>query len=125
MNSMPRQQQGLTLITWLLILMMVGFFVMLGLRLGPIYLQNYTVKNIMTDLQEEPLVSRKTVGEIRQMLLRRFDINGIRSLGRENIKIVRAGGKTKVEVAYEVRQHIAGNVDVLVTFNDAIELIAN
>jgi hypothetical protein len=125
MNSMARQQQGLTLITWLVILMMVGFFIMLGLRLAPIYIQNYTVKNILTDLQQEPLVSRKPAGEIRQMLLNRFDINGISTLGREDIQIRRSGGKTDIKVVYETRQHVVGNVDVVVMFNESIELIAN
>ncbi|MGD8589847.1 MAG: DUF4845 domain-containing protein [Chromatiales bacterium] len=125
MNSMPHKQQGLTLITWLVIFMMIGFFILLGLRLGPIYLQNYTVKNIITDLQQEPLVSRKPVGEIRQMLLSRFDINGIRDLNRKNIKLSRSGGTTKIEVVYETRQHVVGNVDVVVMFNDSIELTAN
>jgi chaperonin GroEL (HSP60 family) len=125
MHSMVRQQQGLTLFTWLVIFMMIGFFVLLGLRLAPVYMQNYSVKNIMADLQQEPLVSRKPMGEIRQMLLRRFDINGIRDLGRENIKLSRSGGKTKVQVMYETRQHIAGNVDVVVMFNESLELTAN
>ena len=125
MNSMVRQQRGATLITWLVIFMMIGFFIMLGLRLAPIYMQNYTVKNIIEDLQTEPMIGRKPVGEIRQMLLRRFDINGIRELGRDNVKISRSGGTTKVEVAYETRQHIVANVDVVVTFNESLDLIAN
>ena len=124
MKSMARQH-GITMISWLVILMVVGFFIMLGLRLAPIYMQNYTVKNIMTDLQQEPLISRKPVSEIRNMLQRRFDINGIDTLDRENIKINRSGGVTSVEVTYETRQHIAGNVDVVVTFNESINLIAN
>jgi hypothetical protein len=124
MKSMHRQR-GLTLISWLVVFMVIGFFIMLGLRLGPIYMHNYSVKNIMADLQQEPLISRKPVGEIRQMLMRRFDINGIENLGRDNIKISRSGGTTKVEVVYETRQHIAGNVDVVVTFNESLELIAN
>jgi hypothetical protein len=124
MKFMARQR-GITMISWLVILMVIGFFIMLGLRLAPIYMQNYTVKNIMTDLQQEPLISRKPVGEIRQMLQRRFDINGIDTLDRDNIKISRSGGETTVEVSYETRQHIAGNVDVVVTFNESLKLIAN
>jgi hypothetical protein len=122
---MLQKQRGLTLITWLIILMMIGFFIMLGLRMAPIYMQNYTVKNIVTDLQKEPLISRKPPGEIRKMLMRRFDINGIENLGRENIKITRSGGTTKVEIVYETRRHIAGNVDVVVMFNESLDLIAN
>jgi hypothetical protein len=122
---MVRRQRGITLITWLVIFMVIGFFIMLGLRLAPIYMHNYSVKNIITDLQKEPLISRKPVGEIRTMLMRRFDINGIEDLGRDNIKITRTGGTTKVEVVYETRQHIAGNVDVVVMFNESIDLIAN
>jgi len=125
MNSILRQQRGLTLISWLVILMMVGFFILLGLRLAPVYMQNYTVKNIITDLQQESGISRKPASEIRELLLRRFDVNGIENLGRENIKISRARGKTKIEVAYETRKHIAGNVDVVVTFNESFDQIAN
>jgi hypothetical protein len=120
-----QRQQGLTMISWLLIFMVMGFFIMLGLRMGPIYMQNYMVKNIMQELQQEPLISRKPLIEIRKMLQRRFDINGIENLKREHIKISRAGGETTVAVVYEVRQPIVGNVDVVVSFNETLELIAN
>jgi hypothetical protein len=120
-----QEQHGMTMISWLLMFMVLGFFVMLGLRLAPVYLENYTIKNALTSLQQEPLINRKPIGEIRRMLNRRFDINSIDHLSRENIKISRSGGVTKVAVNYEKRQPIIGNIDVIVTFDESITLITN
>ncbi len=101
------------------------FFIMVGLRVGPVYLEHYSVKNILESLQDEPFISRKPTGEIRRMLLSRFDVNNINDLGREQVKIRRSGGVTSIEISYEKRRPIVGNMDVIMTFNESIELVAN
>lgn len=120
-----KKQHGMTMISWLVILAVIGFFIMIGLRIGPVYMEHYTIKNILESIQNEPLISRKPVGEIRMMLLKRLDINNIRDLNREHIKIRRAGGVTTIEIDYEKRRPIAGNLDVIMMFNESVELIAN
>lgn len=120
-----KRQRGLTMISWLVILTVIGFFIMVGLRVGPVYMEHYSVKNIVQSLEQEPFISRKPVGEIRKMLLRRFDINSIRNVTRDHLKIRRSGGVTTIEIGYEQRRPIAGNMDVIMTFNESIELVAN
>ena len=124
MKSMTRQH-GITLISWLVILMVIGFFITLGLRLAPIYMQFYTVKSVVTALPEEPLIGRKTVGEIRSMLDKRLEMNGIEFLKRDDIKISRSKGVTTVVVRYEARKPMVANVDIVVSFNESVTLNAN
>ena len=116
---------GLTMISWLLILSMIGFFVMVGLKVVPVYMQHYTIKNVVESLEQEPLISRKPVGEIRKMLMNRLDVNHVRNINRDHINIRRTGGITTVEISYEERRPIAGNLDVIMSFNESIQLIAN
>ncbi len=120
-----KNQHGLTMISWLLVLTMVGFFIMVGMKLAPVYLQNYTIRNILESVRKEILTSRKPVTEIRTMLSRRFDMNSIDNLKRENIKIRRSSGITTIEVNYEERRPIVGNLDAIMTFHESVELVAN
>jgi len=115
----------MTMISWLVVLIMIGFFVMVGLRVVPVYLEHYSIKNILFSLKEEPFVSRKPIGEIRSMLIRRFDINSITNIDRDQVKVRRAGGVTTIELNYEQRRPVAGNMDVIMTFSESLELVAN
>lgn len=119
------KQQGLTFISWLVILTMVGTMVMVGLKTGPVYLEHFAVKKTLQSLKDEPLISRKPVSEIRKMLFRRLDMNSIYDLTKENVTIKRKGGVTTITIQYEKRRTVAGNLALVMTFEDTIELIAN
>jgi hypothetical protein len=104
---------------------MVGTFAMVGMKLGPVYLDNYAIKGIVKSLGEDPLVARKSVFEIRRMIFKRLDINHITHIKKEHVKIKRIGGETTVELKYEARRHLAGNLDAVMSFHETIKLTAN
>jgi hypothetical protein len=120
-----KREQGLTFISWLVVLFVAGFAIMIGLKIIPVYLDHYAVKSSLESIKNEPLISRKPVTEIRKMLLARLDINSIRFLGKDNILINRSGGVTKVTIKYEERREVVGNLSMIMTFDDSIELISN
>lgn len=124
MQSLNRQR-GLTFISWLVIIVVAGFLVMVGIKITPVYLEHFAVKKSLESLKSEPLISRKPVTEIRKMLMRRLDMNNIRFLGKDDIKISRASGVTKINIAYEERKPIVANMALVMTFDDSIELISN
>lgn len=120
-----KRQQGLTFISWLVILIVLGFLVMIGLKITPVYLEHFAVKSSLESLKSEPLISRKPITEIRKMLSRRLNINEIRGLSKDNIIIRRTGGITTVTIKYEKRRNIIGNLSLIMSFDDSIELISN
>jgi hypothetical protein len=125
MKGLQKKQQGLTFISWLVILVVAGFFVMVGIKTTPVYLEHFAVKKSLESLKNEPLISRKPLSEIRRMLMRRLDMNSIRHLGKDQIHFTRSGGVTKITISYEERKPIVGNLSLVMTFEDSIELIAN
>lgn len=120
-----RNQQGMTMISWVMIFVVAGFFALLLMKLGPVYLENYTIKKIVASLENEPAMNRSTIRDIRNLIYKRLNINNIRSLGKDNIKITILGGKTHVEIAYEDRRNIVGNVDAIISFKETIDLNSN
>jgi hypothetical protein len=119
------KQQGLTFISWLVVLVMIGMFVLVGIKVTPVYLENFAVKKTLESLQQEPLISRKSVREIRKMLMRRLDMNSIYDLNKDDIAIKRSGGVTTITISYEERRNIVGNLSLVMTFEDSVELISN
>ena len=123
--KMQHRQRGMTGAGWLLVLVLIGFFSLLTIKLAPIYMQNYTIKTVLASLEGEPLITKKSVGEIRKMIKRRLKVNGVYEMDKDAITITRDGGVTTVDISYEVQEHMAGNIDLLVFFSDSVELVSN
>jgi hypothetical protein len=123
--QLVKKQQGLTFISWLVILSVAGFLVLVGIKVAPVYLENYSVKSILESVKHEPFAARKSVRELKSMILKRLDINNIRTLTRDDISIKREKSKTIIRIAYEERRHIFYNASIVMVFDESVELTAN
>ena len=122
MKTSPRHQQGLTFISLVFILALIAFFVLLGLKIGPIYLNHSKVVSALAEIEKTPDIEEQSEAEIRGSLNKRFDINYVDDVTQDDIKVTRQNDYLKVAIEYEVVTKIAGNLSVLVEFNDVIEV---
>lgn len=120
-----KSQQGMTAIGWLIVLGLIGFFVLLALRMTPAYLEYFTVKSALESLQNEPGITQKTPSEIRSMLGKRFDVNDVKNVSSKDVSIDNQGGRLNVGVDYEVRVPVLGNVDAVMKFDHSVEMVRN
>ncbi|MEJ2622354.1 MAG: DUF4845 domain-containing protein [Candidatus Thiodiazotropha sp.] len=120
-----KKQRGLTFISWLVILIVAGFLVMVGIKVMPVYLDHFAVKAALKGIKNEPFAERKSKIELRNMLLRRLDINSVRHVTKDNIKVKSSLGSRTINVKYEVRRHIAYNAALVMSFDETIEITAN
>lgn len=121
MNSSLKSQQGLTLLSIAFILFLIGFFVLLTLKVVPIYLDHNKVKNALTALEKDPAFATMSEYEIRSSLGKRFNLNYVYDVKPEDVKIVKSGTYTKAEVEYETVVKLVYNLSVLAEFHDVIE----
>ena len=119
------KQKGMTGIGWMFVFMLIGATTLLVLKLFPLYSGGMTVTSALHSLESEHNIGKKTPGQIKTMLLKRLDINMVTDVTKDDIYIERAGGAITVEVDYEVRKNLAGNLDVVVVFNEKIVLPSN
>ncbi len=118
-----RQQQGVTGITMILVAGLVVFFALIAIRLFPVYLEHYKVTSHLQALAEQSDTAKMSDAEIRKALLRRFDIDDVEHVTKDDIYIEHPDKNTTViAVEYEVRTPAFGNVDMLVSFNDEVEV---
>lgn len=113
-----RQQEGAVSLGIIIIIAAVGGFLWLSLRLIPHYIDFETVKSVMEDLPG-PQVHEMDKSAIRESLEKRFKINNLRTFKvRDVVKIERTSKSTVVNVAYEVREPLMFNIDVVLSFQD-------
>ena len=124
MNGRHRQQ-GLTGLGWLIILFVVGFFTLAGIKLTPIYVQNFSVKSSLESLKKEAHLTQKSKQEILTLLMKRLDINDVTHVTRKDIVIEERNGVLTVGAKYEVRERLVGNLDIVANFDNRIEVVAH
>jgi hypothetical protein len=115
----------MTLTGWMTVVALILFFALLGMKIGPIYLENLTVKDVVESLKDEPLITKRSAIEVKKMIMKRLDINGVYDLKSDHVTVKKSPGIMKVDITYTVQKKMVGNIDILVSFSDQIELISN
>ena len=120
MNGMKRQQ-GITLISLVMILALLGFAVFIGMKLVPVYQEYMSVVQAMNSVAAQPGISRQEANQIKQMLEKRFYVSYVESVKKSHMKISRARGYT-LQIKYEVRRPLLGNLDFVAKFDKTVDL---
>ena len=122
MNATPKHQKGLTFISLVFVLGLIASFVLLGLKIVPIYLDHSKVVSALADIEKTPGIEELSPAEIRNSLSKRFNINYVNDVTQDDITVTKYGDYLKVAIEYEAVRKIAGNLSVLVEFNNFIEV---
>ncbi len=121
MQYLKRPQQGLSITTWIFLIAITLFFVLLGVRMVPSYLEFHSMSKILENIKEDPKYRQVPPKELRAVFNRRININSIYDFDPKSLKIDRSKGKTSMILNYEIRKPVAGNVEVLMTFHKEVD----
>ena len=120
---MKRNQGGMTLIGFVIVLAVVGFFAYVGMKLFPMYSEFYAVKQALKGLQSEPGIADQDPGKIQDLFFRRLYISYAEDVKPENVKVERIDAGWKMTVSYEVRKPLIYNLDVVGKFDASENLV--
>ena len=119
---MVSKLRGMTLMSFMIVLVVVGFFALIVMKLFPMYSEYYSLKGVMEEYAAQPNSASLAGGQVWQELERRFDIAYVDSVKREHVKASRDGGVSRLNIAYEVRVPMFGNLDVVGKFDNTVDL---
>lgn len=115
------RQSGFTLISFVIVLVVVGFFAFIGMKLFPIYSEYYGVVRSMKTVQATPGVQKLTPARVWDLFQRSLYINYSKNVKRQNFSLTRKDGYT-MRVSYEVREPLIFNLDVVAKFDHSVDL---
>lgn len=112
------KQRGITLIGFVMVLAVVGFFLFLGMRLVPVYVEYYSVVTDLKAICKEPGVATASLDDMRKKLALRFLVSYVENVDlKKHVKIVRDGEQKQINIAYEVRKPLIYNLDFVAKFD--------
>ena len=103
-----------------LLISLIIFFATVLVRLGPTYVDNWSLDRVLSSLAEEATAKEMTPFEVREKMQRLFITNRIETLSTKEIKINREKRKLVIDARYEKRVPLMGNVDAVVRFEEMV-----
>jgi hypothetical protein len=126
-GTMKSKQSGVTLIGFLVIMAIVGFFGYMAMKLLPSYTEYMGVVKAMNQIATSG-TNGKSLDAIRRDLLFKMDFQYVddATIQPSDITIQRdAGGASKLQVAYDKRIPFMYNIDFLLHFEKTVALQGN
>ncbi|WNH53020.1 DUF4845 domain-containing protein [Stenotrophomonas oahuensis] len=117
-----KTQRGMTLTSFLVVAIVVGFGLYVAMKLFPMYQEYYSVKAALKGVAQEPGVASMEPGKVQDLFFRRLYINYSENVKPANVKMQRVNGGWNMTVNYEVRRPLVGNLDVVGKFDTQQEL---
>lgn len=118
MTTMPARQRGLSLISWMVILVVVVILGTAAFRMIPAYMEYNTVATTIRTTLQDNRAAMMSEGEIRESIRKRFVLNQVKVISPDDVDVHKDGAFLKAEVDYEVREPMFYNVSIVMTFQE-------
>jgi hypothetical protein len=113
-------EHGVSLLGILFVLLLVGFALTVLFRVGPLYLDDYTVRKSFAALGDGDARNLSDQA-IRQTLYKNFVVNNVDSIDLKQVRIDRDAARVLVSLYYERRVVFLSNLDVVAKFNQVYD----
>ncbi len=119
---MHHKAKGITLIGFVIILCVVGFFAYAAMRLIPVYTEYFGVVKSMDQESKEPGAQSKSLDQLRRDLGFKFSTQYVdeQNVPLSAIGLTRENGKAVMRIAYERRVPFMYNIELLVSFDHSV-----
>lgn len=118
--NISRRQRGMTFWSLLFVLVVLGFVFLVSLKLFPIYLESFKINHAIESVTKDPGVGDRSKADIRDTLIKRFDIDDVRRITERNfsqyVDIDKKGRRVRISVEYRAETHLAGNIYLVADF---------
>lgn len=110
-----KYQKGLSVWSFSFNLFLIGVAVFITLKLFPVYMEDLSVGTAVESLESDPEEFRGALS-VRNALTKRFDINNVTRVDKDNISITRDNQEYLIEVNYEVEVPFISNIFLILRF---------
>ena len=119
--QLKNKQKGLTGISIMVIVAVIAFAAVIFLKVMPVYFDAFKVGDVVSAMKDERGLGDKSNNEITSMILKRLDVNMVTDVNKDHVFIEKTKNDIFIEVEYEVRKKMFGNLDVIISFKKSVE----
>lgn len=110
------QQRGITLTGFLVFAVIMIAALLLGFKIGPAYMEFYTIQKTLRAMAAEPAMKTASRGEFNSAWNARAGMDNIKAIGYDDIQIEKDGSGIVLSAEYSVRVPLFANLSALMEF---------
>ncbi|WP_256207409.1 DUF4845 domain-containing protein [Nitrosomonas marina] len=110
-------QYGITLTGMLFWSVVLILFVLLGMKVAPVYIENASIKKNLVAVASDSALNKATPNQIRLAFSKRAQIDGITAITAKDIKIARENGQNILSVVYSEKVPLFANISLQFDFD--------
>lgn len=114
---MKQKQRGITMLGFLMVLTLGIFFAYCAMKIVPMYIEYYSVKKMLTTISKNPEAAGGSKEKIRELFNRSLQIDYVKVITPDMLKIESTDGGVNLTVDYERRENLMANMDVVGKFH--------
>lgn len=107
-----RKQQGMTLVGLILMLAVLGFIAVLGMKVVPSITEYMAVKNAIVKIKN----TGGTPNDMRIAFTKAADVAYIESVSSKDLEITQVNGETEISFAYDKKIPLVGPAFLLIEY---------
>ncbi len=119
--QLKNKQKGLTGVSIMVLLVAIAFIAIIFLKIMPVYFDAFKVGDVVSAMKDERGLGDKSSREIITMILKRLDVNMVTDVDKDEIFVEKTKDSVFIDVEYEVRKKMFGNLDIVVSFKKSVE----
>ncbi len=119
---MRHRQRGMTFLSLLIVLAMVGVIGYAGLRLFPVYINYMKVRSTLNSVAREYKGGGADEASVRAALARHWSIEDITGIDYKDVEILKEGGDVTLHAQYDDKVPYLGNVSLTASFDTSVKI---
>lgn len=124
-NRRWKNQQGITVIGILLVMIVIGFVALIGMKVVPMYIQYFTVRSSIESIRKEPQLAQMSSTDIQAAIQKRFDIGYVDNITARDLKIRNDRGGRVLDLSYQDERDLFYGLSVVLKKDEVIPLTPN
>ncbi len=118
-------QRGMTIIGMLLLMIVIAFVALIGMKVVPMYIQYFTIKSTIESIRKEPQLAQMSPIDIQNAIQKRFDIGYVDNISARNLKIRNDRSGRVLDLIYQDERNLFYGLSVVLKVDEAIPLNPN
>ena len=111
-----KNQQGMTMLSGMVVGVFLMFQVVIAMNVIPVYLTDSSVKSIMESLPNDNTARGTSTKNLKALVAKRLSLNSVYTIKAQHIKVKKGRDENIVTIEYEPRGKLIGNLEYIVSF---------
>ncbi|HEX6550766.1 MAG TPA: DUF4845 domain-containing protein [Gammaproteobacteria bacterium] len=119
-------QAGLTMISWVILIALIGFVALFGFKLVPVYMDYMTINAALTNVAKNT-AEGTSASSIHSAIEKQFNVNDVEVISADNVKIGTDPNTNNLTLTldYDARTGFVANVDLIAHFHKVYQVAAH